>query len=163
MPEKRASSMSIVLRKARTALGLPASVLLLSGTVWVLLWPARLVTLAVPIRYLARLLGTDAGLDAAVADPSRPSARRVQALASAIDLAARYHPLRGTCYAEAVIAHLALSAISVDHAIRFGVRRDGADKAMDAHAWVMAGSIPVCGARNRADYTVVRCFVSAPD
>lgn len=144
-------------------MGLPASVLLLAGAAWLLLWPARLVTLAVPIRHLSRLLGMDAGLDATVAEPSLRAAPRVEALANAIDLAARHHPLTGTCYAEALIAHVALSAISVDHTIRFGVRREGTDKAIDAHAWVMAGSIPVCGTRNRADYTVVRCFVSGPD
>ncbi|MEO0463969.1 MAG: lasso peptide biosynthesis B2 protein [Pseudomonadota bacterium] len=153
---------SIALRKARTALGLPLGTLLLTAVIWVLVWLFSAVTSLVPICYLAHFLGHDRGLSASIADPSAKTIGRIKEVARAMELAARYHPLKDTCYAEALIARMILSILSVDHVVVFGVRKkaDDTDAALEAHAWVTAGSMPVCGVQASCGYTVVRCFAS---
>ncbi|MGB3471868.1 MAG: lasso peptide biosynthesis B2 protein [Erythrobacter sp.] len=162
MSAKRSSAASIALRKARTAISLPLATIVLAAMIWMLLWMFTLLTFAVPIRHLSRFLGADRGLDDRVEAPQGKAFARVEKLATAMDLAVRYHPLTDTCYAEALIAHMFLLAMSVEHVIKFGVRRkaEGPNAAIEAHAWLMAGSTTVCGGRRNSDYTVVRCFLS---
>lgn len=160
MFKKPPSLRSKLVRKAGIVSRTPISDLVRTGLVWILLWPARLITVAMPIRYLARFLGKDRGIDCQVAKSDVRFDAKVEQLRFALKLATRNHPLRDTCYAEALIAHLILSLRSIDHVIFFGVRRKGAGAAMEAHAWVKAGEASVCGGQCSGDYTVVRCFES---
>lgn len=160
MTKERENAIAIVRRKAKTIVGLPISTLLLAVTIWLLLWPVRGMTLLMPDKFLTTFLGEDRGVNSFVNKPSAQASVQVQRLATAMKIATRYHPLRNTCYAEAVIAHVFLSLRSIKHATIFGVRRDNADSKMEAHAWVLAGDTCVCGGHCSQDYTVVRCFVS---
>ena len=135
--------------------------LMLALAVWLLLWPAKLVASAVPTRYLSRVLGTDAGIAGDVAPITPREARRASRLADAIALATRYVVFGGPCYAQALIVHLLLGVGGIGHTVFFGVRRMSDSGELEAHAWVLAGDIAVSGGECIADYTVVRCFVSA--
>lgn len=151
----------VVLRKLRTAAGLPLSTLALSALVWILLWPARLVVLVVPLRRLARYYGRDRGAEIIVPDAGAKDVHTALFIRQAIALAVRYSPKSANCYPQALVARLLLRWLRVPHAMFFGLRAGEGDETMEAHAWVLVGDIPVCGGKSAESYTVVRCFTGS--
>ncbi|MEL7217205.1 MAG: lasso peptide biosynthesis B2 protein [Pseudomonadota bacterium] len=147
-------------RKMRTAAGLPLSLLGLSGAVWLLLWPARLIVNLFPLRQLARFYGRDHGTQIKVPTAAEADDATARTIGQAIALAARYSPSSANCYPQALVARLLLRMRGTPHGLFFGLRRDQASNAMEAHAWVMVGEIPVSGGDSFDSYTVVRCFTS---
>ena len=150
-----------LLRKMKTASRMPVAMLSLTLAIWLLLWPARVAAMVVPSRGLAQVLGRDRGIEGSI--PQLDARRRGQAarLADAVELATRHTPFRHPCLAQALVCHFILWLIRTRHPVFFGVRRADSGEKMEAHAWVMAGDIAVCGGRDRGEYTVVRCYVNA--
>lgn len=149
-----------IVRKLKTAVTLPAPAAFLALGAWCLLWPARVIVLAVPVRKLSGLLGSDRGLGAEPVDLDDAQMRKAMRLCKALGVAARNSPVSEDCYPQALVAHMFLKAMAVPHTVFFGLRRAQADEALDAHAWVLAGEVPVCGGGAIGDYTVVRCFAT---
>lgn len=152
----------LVLRKLRTALTLPLGFTALAVLAWFLLWPARLAVLTVPLRRLVRVFGKDHGVNPAVPLVSDVQVEKARTIGRAIALAVRYSPKSANCYPQALVARFLLRIRRVPHALFFGLRRDPETDAMDAHAWVMAGPLPVTGGHGFTRYTVVRSFLSGP-
>ncbi len=153
----------VVWRKLRTAVGLPVSVLGLTALAWSLLWPARLVVLILPLRQLARVYGHDHGAEIAVPPVNEGDIAKARNVGRAISLAARYSPSSANCYPQALVARLLLRVMKVPHGLFFGLRRNSQSDAMEAHAWVMVGQVPVSGGDSFDSYTVVRCFTSGSE
>ncbi len=153
----------VVWRKLRTAAGLPLSMLGLTALVWCLLWPARLVVMIFPLRQLARVYGRDQGTDIAVPSAREADMEPARTIGRAIALAARYSPSSANCYPQALVARLLLRIGRIPHGLFFGLRRNAQSDAMEAHAWVMVGPVPVSGGDSFDSYTVVRCFRSEPE
>ena len=160
MPDGNATFAAIALRKLTTAARLPFRSVALVAAVWTLLWPARLVALAVPTRILSKLLGKDRGTDITVPAIDAAQLASARRLAGAFEIAVRYSPTSANCYPQALVAHLLLGIRGVGHALFFGLCRSKDTDELRAHAWVMAGDLAVCGGKGRDDYTVVRSFVS---
>lgn len=140
---------------------MPLTLLALSILAWLLLWSARLAVLTIPLRQLVRFFGEDHGVDPAVPLVSEKALGRAQGIRKAIEYAVRYSPKSANCYPQALVARLLLKARGIPHALFFGLRRNPDTGAMDAHAWVMAGPLPVTGGHSFGDYTVVRSFLNA--
>ena len=132
----------------------------MSAAIWVVLWPTRLFTLLVPVRLIARFFGEDRGVDSELASPNEADLGRAQRVFLAMDIAVRHHPLKDSCYAQAIIAHAILRALSIEHAMIFGLMRESKGAQMKAHAWVTVGNTTVCGGHCSDKYTPVRCYVS---
>lgn len=150
----------VALRKLRTAAGLPMRFVGLTALVWALLWPARIAVLIFPLRRMARFYGSDHGVEIVVPDASEAESDTARAIGRAIALAARYSPSSANCYPQALVARVLLRLKRIPHGLFFGVRRDADSQAMEAHAWVMVGQVPVSGGDSFDSYTVVRCFTS---
>ena len=161
MVGKASKLLLVLMRKLRTAAGLPMSTLATVLLVWTLLWPARLVVLTVPLRQLARFYGEDFGAEIAVPKATARDERHASHIREAIALAVRYSPSSANCYPQALVARLLLRSRRIPHGMFFGLRRSEASQDMDAHAWVMVGEVPVSGGNSFDSYTVVRSFVSS--
>jgi hypothetical protein len=123
---------------------------------WLLLGLCRLLLWAVPLKHLAPLHGKDLGTAVCLPLVNAADLRRARHIRAAIGIAARYSPWQATCYPQALCARLLLGAGRVPHVICFGLRRR--DGTPEAHAWVMAGPLPVCGGDSFGRYTLVRAF-----
>ena len=159
MARENTNLVAYALRRLASNTRPPLPRLLLAGWVWVLLWPARLVVLAIPLRVLARFLGKDLGIEGTSPSVDADSMVRAQRLADAFTLALRYSPESANCYPQAIVAHMILSLRRVKHALFFGLHREDAGTDMEAHAWVKVDGLVVCGGHCHEKYTVVRCFV----
>lgn len=160
MPGQAIRLSATVQRKLATAFALPRRRLCLTAAAWLLLWPAKVAAITIPIRVLKRLLGQDRALEGVAPALNRPDQARALEVSAAMALAARYSPRSANCYPQALVAHLLLSLSGLDHALFFGVHRKSGNNALAAHAWVVAGDHVVCGGPDLTRYTVVRCFVT---
>lgn len=155
--------LSTTLRKLRTAVTLPFGFTAMAAVAWLLLWPARIAVLTIPLRHLVRSFGTDHGVSPSVPLVSDEQADKARSIGRAIALAVRYSPSSANCYPQALVARLFLRMRRIPHALFFGLRRDSETDEIDAHAWVMAGPWPITGGHSFGRYTVVRSFLSGPD
>lgn len=162
MAQPNKNPLALAARKLRTAARLPLGLTARAVLAWVLLWPARLAVMTIPLRFLVRVFGQDHGVNAAVPIISEAQCARALTIANAIALAVKYSPKSANCYPQALVGRLLLRVSNVPHALFFGLRRDPDTGAMDAHAWVVAGPLPVTGGYSFNRYTVVRSFLSVP-
>ena len=153
---------SIALRKVRTAASRPFSLTLLTGIAWLLLWPARLAVLTIPLRHLVKVFGQDQGVSPAIPLTDEAQMARARSVRQVIATAVRYSPKSANCYPQALVARLLLRIRKVPHALFFGIRRNPEEDTIDAHAWVMSGALAVTGGNSFGKYTVVRSFLSGP-
>lgn len=149
--------------KLRTAATLPIGFTAMAVLAWLLLWPARLAVLTVPLRRLVRVFGTDHGVHPAIPLITDAQVEKARNIRQAIALAVRYSPKSANCYPQALVARLFLKLRGIPHGLFFGLRRDPESNAMEAHAWVMAGPLPVTGGHSFGRFTVVRSFLSGAD
>lgn len=154
--------LSPFMRKLRTVWRLPIGLTALAALAWLLLWPARLAVLTVPLRHMVRTFGKDQGVSPAIPLISDAQLEKAQGVARAIALAARYSPQSANCYPQALVARLLLRFRRIPHALFFGVRRDPDSAALEAHAWIMAGPLAVTGGHSFGRFTVVRSFLTGP-
>ncbi|WP_200231277.1 lasso peptide biosynthesis B2 protein [Rubrivivax gelatinosus] len=126
---------------------------------WLLLGLGRAAVQLVAFKRLAPWLG-----QAAAPQRPLPLAADVQARAQRIGrllrLASRHTPWGSNCFAQALAARWLLGLAGVPCSVCFGLRRDAAGAPLQAHAWVAAGSVAVCGGDGFAHFTPVGCFVS---
>jgi len=151
---------SALARKWRTLRRQSLATLLLLGPVWVLMGLASLALRVVPQHRLARLYGRDVGIAVWLPLITSAQQRRARHIRAAIGIAARYGLWRADCYPQALVARVLLRLGRVPHVLCFGLRRR--EGRMQAHAWVHAGCVPVCGGMGFGCYTLVRAFVSGP-
>ena len=144
-------------RKVRSFAGLPLFVKAWLVPTWVALGIARTLILAVPFRTLAPRLGTAQGTAAHVPLLTHAQESRARAIGRTVRLAARYTPWTSNCFPQAVVARVMLGMHGIPYAIHFGLMPDG-DAGMRAHAWVVAGRVPVTGGHSFGHYTVVGVF-----
>ncbi len=161
MPVGRSTqTFTIALRKVKTALRLPPHIVTLASAFWLLTWPAKLSTYLVPSDWLVRAMGEDTGLEPATSPLDEQQTRHAHDIADAFALASRYTVLRDACLAQALVARLIMSMTRTPHAICLGVNRPDTGKPIEAHAYVMAGGIVICGGKDLHKYTLVRSFRS---
>jgi hypothetical protein len=107
----------------------------------------------VPFRHVARWLGD---IDTAPVPDADPTVAR--AVGRAVERAARHLPWQPVCLPQALAARAMLRRRGIVSTLHFGMRRDGADRAMAAHAWVTAGAVPVVGVPAAEGFTVIARF-----
>lgn len=124
---------------------------------------ARLALVLVPFPRLADWLGT-------LVPPTDPRALRVASEASprdasiaremgwAVTRAARHVPFRAVCLPQAMAAQFMLRRRGVMSVMRFGAGR-GAEKSLEAHAWLDAAGVEVTGYPVAPHLTQIACFV----
>ncbi|WP_404367048.1 lasso peptide biosynthesis B2 protein [Sphingomonas sp. MMS24-J45] len=71
----------------------------------------------------------------------------------AIAAAARRSPLRAKCFEQGLAAQVMLRGRGVDSTLFYGLARG--DLALEAHVWVVAGSVPICGTRNAGEFSAL--------
>jgi hypothetical protein len=159
-----------LIRKVRSFVGLPLFTKVWFLPTWVALGVSRALILAVPFRRLAPRLGTAQGTSAHVPLLTEALESRARAIGRTVRLAARYTPWTSNCFPQAVVARMLLGLHGIPYAIHFGLMpesRVGAaapapaapgSAGMRAHAWVVAGRVPVTGGHSFHQYTVVGVF-----
>ena len=147
-------------QKAASFIGLPAFTLAWLAPAWFMLGFARLAVLLVPMRYLARFMGSAGDLAARPSDLDDRQEARAVSIGRVIRLAARYAPWSANCFAQALTARTMLGLYGVPYVIFFGLMRDAETREMKAHAWVGAGSARVTGGDGFAQFTVVGTYLS---
>lgn len=151
----------MLLRKLGNLRRRPAFVVLWLAPTWMLLGLSRGCIALVPFRRLAPLLGTNIGLAPWVPLVNARQAERARLIARTVAMAARYTPWESNCFPQAVTARLRLGLHRIPFALYFGLNRDDAAGALQAHAWVVSGPAQVAG--GVADFdsdTVVGCFLA---
>ncbi|MDW7746936.1 lasso peptide biosynthesis B2 protein [Halomonas sp.] len=126
---------------------------------WIMLGISRLVILTVTFRRLAPYLGHSVGLQSYTQLLTTEQERRAIQIAQVIRLASRYTPWVANCFPQAVTARLMLGLFRIPYALYFGLTRDRESGEFKAHAWVVAGRVPVSGGHGFAEYTVVGCYL----
>lgn len=150
-----------VARKLRSVCRTPAFVLFWLGPTWLLLGLARLAILRLSHKRLATAYGDDCGADAWLALATPRQRHRAYRIRQVVALAVRYSPWVANCYPQALVARLLLGVYGIPYTLFFGVRRSAdAQRDIDAHAWVMTGSLPVTGGASFGEFTVVRMFAN---
>jgi hypothetical protein len=163
-----------LIRKVRSFAGLPLFTKVWLVPAWLELGLSRALILVVPFRTLAPRLGTAQGIAANVPLLTPAQEARARAIGRTIRLAARYTPWTSNCFPQAVVARTMLGMHGIPYAIHFGLMpaeprgggvhthapdpRGGAPTTMRAHAWVVAGRVPVTGGHSFHRYTVVGVF-----
>jgi hypothetical protein len=146
-----------LIRKVRSFAGLPLFTKVWLVPAWLELGLSRALILVVPFRTLAPRLGTAQGTAANVPLLTPAQEARARAIGRTIRLAARYTPWTSNCFPQAVVARTMLGMHGIPYAIHFGLMPDG-NAGMRAHAWVVAGRVPVTGGHSFSHYTVVGVF-----
>ncbi len=126
---------------------------------WLMLGFFRLLILTLPLKRMAPFYGRDLGALAWIPLAAVGQALRAQQIRRAIALATRYCPWNANCYPQALTARTMLRLYGVPHAIYFGLERAKGARDLSAHAWVMAGPVPVSGGQAFERYQIVRMFV----
>jgi hypothetical protein len=124
---------------------------------------ARLALIFVPFPQLARRLGTfvppaDPRTAAARATAAADQARRAQEIGWAVTRAARYVPFKAVCLPQAMAARVMLKRRGVASVMHFGAAK-GAEKPLDAHAWLDAAGVEVTGYPEAKNFAEIACFV----
>jgi len=123
---------------------------------------ARLALIFIPFPHLARRLGD-------FVPPNDPRALRAkvpvdagaplaQEIGWAVTRAARYLPFKAVCLPQAMAARVMLERRGVESVMHFGAAR-GAEKPLDAHAWLDAAGVEVTGYPVAANFAEIACFV----
>lgn len=122
---------------------------------------ARLAILTLPFARYSQWLGPQGSQIGAVSpDPvDQDKVARVGRLVSAV---ARITPWTSNCLPQALVAAWVLRRMHVPHAVHLGVKRADkeSDPGLEAHAWVLSGSVPVTGVAEAVGMTPVASFVS---
>ncbi|HEY0107198.1 MAG TPA: lasso peptide biosynthesis B2 protein [Rhizomicrobium sp.] len=124
---------------------------------------ARLALVVIPFPRLAKRLG-------AFVPPSDPRAKTkgdeapaehaalAREIGWAVTRAARHVPFRAVCLPQAMAAQFMLRGRGVATVLHFGAGR-GADKPLEAHAWLDAAGVEVTGYPVPLHLAEIACFV----
>lgn len=124
---------------------------------------ARLGLIVVPFPKLARRLGdfvppSDPRSRASRAPGPREAAELAAEIGWAVTRSARYLPFRAVCLPQAMAARVMLKRRGVASVMHFGAAR-GAEKPLDAHAWLDAAGVEVTGYPVDGRFVEIACFV----
>lgn len=152
--------LTLLLRKWRSFLRLPAFRKLWLLPLWLLLGVSKALISTISFQRLAARLGQPLGVAPWV--PLVDARQRALALqiGRAVRLAASYTPWDSNCFPQAVAARVLLGLYGVPYALYFGLARDPITRETQAHAWVMAGPVAVTGGASFARFTVVGVFAT---
>jgi hypothetical protein len=135
--------------------------LVVEAAFWLL--AARIALIAVPFPRLARQLGsfvppTDERVARVARDCSAADASLAEEISWATVRAARHVPFRAVCLPQAMAARIMLRRRGVASVLHFGAAK-GADKPIDAHAWLDAAGVKVTGYPVATQFSEIACFV----
>ena len=152
--------LNTLLRKTRSFIHLPWFTKLWLLPLWLLLGISKALIFTVSFRRLAPHLGQTIGVASWV--PLLDAAQQARAIqiGRAVRLTASYTPWNSNCFPQAVAARMLLGFYGIPYALHFGLMRDEQTLEMKAHAWVVAGRVPVTGGVSFGQFTVVGVFVS---
>ena len=122
---------------------------------------ARLGLIFVPFPKLARRLGDfvpPSDPRAAAARERTAQAPTAEEIGWAVTRSARYLPFKAVCLPQAMAARVMLKRRGVSSVMHFGAAR-GADKPLDAHAWLDAAGVEVTGYPVAKNFAEIACFV----
>lgn len=137
-------------RRWRKFRALPARDRALALEAACLLALASLLLVLLPFRHIARWLGNLNGEMEAETDPAVASA-----IGRAVERAARHLPWQPLCLPQALAARSMLQRRAIPSTLHFGMRLEGDDRTMRAHAWVTTGATGVVGVPAAGDFTVL--------
>ncbi|MBF0611978.1 MAG: lasso peptide biosynthesis B2 protein [Magnetococcales bacterium] len=125
--------------------------------VWGLLGIYRGIILTLSFQGIAPRLGNYQGMDPWVPLLTAPLEERARAIQRVISLAARYTPWLSDCFPQALAAITLLKLYGVAYTLFFGVTRNqqAAFPPVAAHAWVVAGKVPVTGGESFASNKIL--------
>jgi hypothetical protein len=135
--------------------------LVVEAALWLL--AARIALVAVPFPALARRIGvfvapSDDRVTHAAHGGSEGDAFLAEEIGWATVRAARYVPFKAVCLPQAMAARIMLRRRGVASVLRFGAAK-GAQRAIDAHAWLDAAGVQVTGYPVAAQFSEIACFV----
>jgi len=124
---------------------------------------ARLALKFIPFPRLARQLGTfvrpaDARVTQGGAGAAPDQVRLAEDIGWAVTRAARYVPFKAVCLPQAMAARVMLERRGVKSVMHFGAAK-GAEKPLDAHAWLDAAGVEVTGYPVAENFAEIACFV----
>ncbi len=158
MSSARLSVTSVPIRMVTGFIRFPAKDKAALLMAWCLIGLSAAALRLVPFRYLAPLLGTQMGAVAFVPIATGKQVARARTVRCAIVRAVRIAPFRSDCLPQAFAAASMCRLLGVPASVHLGIRLDGADKDMAAHAWTCAGPVALTGGRCFGVYTPVSCF-----
>lgn len=132
--------------------------------VFILLGAARGAVLILPFKYYSRLIGRKVAFDLANRELTNQQFKRAVRIGRLIRTVARNTPWQSLCLPQAMVASILLWVYGIGQVTYFGLSRNSENlkaKGLDpllAHAWVMAGDLPVTGGHGHRHYTVVASF-----
>ena len=121
----------------------------------VLLALARLAVLALPFRWVSKVLGRQ-GAQTPLRDHSAHE-RPIRAVRSTLRKVSRHVPWTSKCLDQAITGKIMLARRGIPATIYFGVKKDDKGE-LDAHAWLRSGSVYVAGGQIRGRFAVINTF-----
>lgn len=122
---------------------------------------ARLIILTLSFKRLARFLGAPHGnhqLSALATPAQNEFARRVKHVTG---MACKYTPWRSACLVQAIVARRFLVHYGIPYVIHLGAKTQTNEwDKMEAHAWLMVGTLVVTGGRQSYRYGIVATYVA---
>lgn len=130
--------------------------LLAEAVLWLAI--ARLAVLLVPFRRLGPLLGRATAMGAASPALAAGQSAEAREIAWAVTRAARHMPFAAACLPQAIAARRMLRRRGIAAALYLGNARDAAGR-LEAHAWVLAGTVEVTGFPVARRFAPISCFL----
>jgi Transglutaminase-like superfamily len=149
-------------QKVRVARQQSWIVLALFPIAWLAIAFAALLILTVPFRRMVPWLGRNHGAVALTPLGDKQTDARAVYIAKAMAIAARNAPFRSDCLPQALAAVFLCRLARIPTALHLGVATGiaGAERRLDAHAWVQSGQVNVTGNGNSPKhFGPVACFV----
>lgn len=135
--------------------------LIAEAATWLL--AARLALVFAPFPMIARRLGAfvppaDPRVAARAAPTTPEQAQIARDISWAVTRGAAHVPFKAVCLPQAMAARIMLRRRGVASAMHFGAAR-GAEKPLDAHAWLDAAGVKVTGYPVGPQFAEIACFV----
>ena len=127
---------------------------------FVLLGLVRLMVLAIPFRYLTRVLGV-AAYNQAEQLPGTVQSVYPEIIRGVIQLVSPCTPWESKCLVQAITAKILLRFKGLSSTLYLGVARNDQHQLI-AHAWLRCGQTIVTGGAVNHEFTVVSWFADAP-
>ena len=128
---------------------------------WLFLGLAAVLIRMVKVKRFTPLLSRSHGLGCEVPPVDARQETRARMVKRAIRRAVIAAPFRADCLPQALAGALLCRTLRVPFSAHLGVKLSE-DKAIEAHAWLNAGSVAVTGGRGFEGFTSIFCFVFAP-
>src|SRR4051794_25480387 len=155
MPKRRTDALAGLWR-AWCRAGAAERLLAAEALMWLLI--ARLLVLTLPFRIVARLL------QRGVRHPRAAAPERIRRITWSLNAISRRAPWRCECLERATAGAMMLRLRRYPTSIFFGVAPAPGGGALQAHAWLRCGDLPVVGEEMPVgDFAVVARFSAASD